>query len=570
MKKAKLITETSHDIEISESKKDKSFHIVGIFSSAERKNNNNRVYSRDILKREVDKVMEKIDNRCLWGELSHPSCVPGETEILTSDGWKEIKDISDNETIATLNTETNEIEYQQINHKISYDFDGKMINFKNRQMDAMFTPDHRFLMVSRYGKMYYATAEEIKERKTRKYDKSYIPKIGNWSVESQDFITIPGLEKEEIDGRRYKKDYSEDVEIDLNLFVSFLGIYLAEGWIGKGRNEYNTVNITQRKEDSKFEIEKMLQKFPEEMKWNKRDNSNGNTTFYLTDKRLAKLLIPLGKHDEKYIPKEMKNLEPKYLESLLYWFRLGDGRHSIKNGYECGDIFSTSEKLIDDFHEVCLKCGISARKHTEICEVDYKFAGRTIKSENKKPLHFLSILSTRGIYMDRRFVEISEVEYNDKVYCVQVDNGNFYMRNKNSVSFWTGNCPEINPDRIAILTESLEWRGNDLYGKAKVLDTPMGQILKTLVKEGKMGISSRGLGTVDENSGYVNEDYNLITWDVVVDPSNHPSWVNGIYEGKDFVIPEFDESKTLTEEEIKKAQEEYAKYLINLFEDMLK
>lgn len=96
--------------------------------------------------------------------------------------------------------------------------------------------------------------------------------------------------------------------------------------------------------------------------------------------------------------------------------------------------------------------------------------------------------------------------------------------------------PEINPDRIAILTTELQWKGNDVYGKSKVLDTPMGSIAKTLVKEGKMGISSRGLGTVSED-GYVNEDFNLITWDMVTDPSNHPSWVNGIYEGQEWTIP---------------------------------
>lgn len=130
---------------------------------------------------------------------------------------------------------------------------------------------------------------------------------------------------------------------------------------------------------------------------------------------------------------------------------------------------------------------------------------------------------------------------------------------------------EINPDRIAILTEKLEWRGNDLYGRAKVLDTPMGKILKTLVKEGKMGISSRGLGTVDENTYHVNEDYRLITWDIVVDPSNQPSWVNGIYEAKDFIVyDEKEKEELITKEDIEKAQEEYAKYLVNLFEDMLK
>jgi len=96
--------------------------------------------------------------------------------------------------------------------------------------------------------------------------------------------------------------------------------------------------------------------------------------------------------------------------------------------------------------------------------------------------------------------------------------------------------PEINPDKIAILTTMLEWKGNDLYGKSKVLDTPMGNIAKTLVKEGRMGISSRGLGTVGDD-GYVNEDFNLLTYDLVTDPSNHPSWVDGIYEGMDFTLP---------------------------------
>jgi hypothetical protein len=57
----------------------------------------------------------------------------------------------------------------------------------------------------------------------------------------------------------------------------------------------------------------------------------------------------------------------------------------------------------------------------------------------------------------------------------------------------------------------------------------MGKIAKVLVKEGKLGISSRGTGTVDEDN-YVNDDFKLITYDLVGDPSNQGSWVNGIYE----------------------------------------
>lgn len=126
--------------------------------------------------------------------------------------------------------------------------------------------------------------------------------------------------------------------------------------------------------------------------------------------------------------------------------------------------------------------------------------------------------------------------------------------------------PEVNPDKIALRTTQLEWRGNDLYGKAKILDTPMGQIAKTLVKEGQMGISSRGLGTVGDD-GYVNEDFHLITWDLVTDPSNNPSWVNGIFEGQSFALPGM-ANVAPTEDKIKEAQKAYFNYLMDTIDGL--
>ena len=126
--------------------------------------------------------------------------------------------------------------------------------------------------------------------------------------------------------------------------------------------------------------------------------------------------------------------------------------------------------------------------------------------------------------------------------------------------------PEVNPDKIALKIENLEWKGNNVYGKAKLLDTPMGQIAKTLVKEGSMGISSRGLGTVAED-GYVNEDFNLITYDLVTDPSNKPSWVNGIYEGQEFSLPGV-KDKNMDEDKIKEAQAEYFRYLMDTIDNI--
>lgn len=122
---------------------------------------------------------------------------------------------------------------------------------------------------------------------------------------------------------------------------------------------------------------------------------------------------------------------------------------------------------------------------------------------------------------------------------------------------------EISLANAAIITEELEWKGANLYGKAKVLDTPMGKTVQALMKDGKLGISSRGLGTVNEN-GHVNDDFNLICWDIVADASNPGSrFMNGILEGKTFELP----SEKMTIEE---ATEEYVKHQIEVFKRLMK
>jgi hypothetical protein len=124
--------------------------------------------------------------------------------------------------------------------------------------------------------------------------------------------------------------------------------------------------------------------------------------------------------------------------------------------------------------------------------------------------------------------------------------------------------PSINPERISHIVESLEWKNNDVYGKAKILNTPMGKITKELIKEGRIGISSRGLGTVSE--GKVNDDYNLLTYDIVLDASNPGSrYVNGIYEGE-----EFEYVRKPLEEDIKKAQEAYKRHVWQVLEKISK
>ena len=99
--------------------------------------------------------------------------------------------------------------------------------------------------------------------------------------------------------------------------------------------------------------------------------------------------------------------------------------------------------------------------------------------------------------------------------------------------------PTTNLDRLSHLITSLKQEGNNYVGKARLLDTPMGNIAKNLIDEGvKLGVSSRGLGTIRERDGVkvVMDDFMLATAaDIVADPSAPDAFVNGIMEGKEWI-----------------------------------
>ena len=94
--------------------------------------------------------------------------------------------------------------------------------------------------------------------------------------------------------------------------------------------------------------------------------------------------------------------------------------------------------------------------------------------------------------------------------------------------------PAINLDKVSHRITELKWDGNNVIGKALILDTPMGQIVKGLVEGGvQLGVSSRGMGSLDFKNGanYVRDDFMLNTIDIVQDPSAPNAFVNGIMEG---------------------------------------
>jgi hypothetical protein len=100
--------------------------------------------------------------------------------------------------------------------------------------------------------------------------------------------------------------------------------------------------------------------------------------------------------------------------------------------------------------------------------------------------------------------------------------------------------PQINLDRVSHLITNLRQEGNNFVGRAKLMDTPFGNIAKGLVGEGvKLGVSSRGMGSIKLNKEGINEvqnDFYLATAaDIVADPSAPDAFVNGIMEGVEWI-----------------------------------
>lgn len=99
--------------------------------------------------------------------------------------------------------------------------------------------------------------------------------------------------------------------------------------------------------------------------------------------------------------------------------------------------------------------------------------------------------------------------------------------------------PTVNLDKVSHRITELKWDGDNVVGKALILDTPMGNIVKGLISGGvQLGVSSRGMGSLERASDHmvVKDDFILSTVDIVQDPSAPDAYVNGIMEGVEWIF----------------------------------
>lgn len=150
-------------------------------------------------------------------------------------------------------------------------------------------------------------------------------------------------------------------------------------------------------------------------------------------------------------------------------------------------------------------------------------------------------------YIQGIFCQAEKQNRNGRVYPrhilskeVERYNQNYVMKNRAFGELGHPDSPTINLDRVSHMITSLKPDGNNFIGKAKILDTPNGKIVKSLLDGGaSLGVSTRGVGSLKPANGYqlVQDDFHLATAaDIVADPSAPDAFVQGIMENAEWIL----------------------------------
>lgn len=169
-------------------------------------------------------------------------------------------------------------------------------------------------------------------------------------------------------------------------------------------------------------------------------------------------------------------------------------------------------------------------------------------TEHLESVEYITEANDKGeknVFIEGVFMQAEKQNRNNRIYPKTVLEAacNKYIKEQVKTGRAVGELnhpegPQINLDKVSHRITELKWNGDDVVGRALILDTPMGKIVKGLVEGGcKLGVSSRGMGTVEQKKGktYVKDDFVLATVDIVQDPSAPSAFVEGIMEGVEWI-----------------------------------
>lgn len=358
-----------------------------------------------------------------WCIIRPHNCYSEDTELLTENGWKLFKDLTNGEKVLTLNTETMSMEYHEPTEYHKYFVDDYLYNFHTKGIDLMVTSDHSMVTrTSSKNKIQKITAKEIYDNPEKYYYYETLKSGYEMCSQKEDDIIIPEVTDEL--GRSMNNGHQNGGErrIKAEDWFSFLGWYISEGSCFKTPSNY-TVVISQYEnvhKDNYEEIKRLIERMGFKYYATKNDIKIHSKQLYC----FLKSLFPDNGVLNKHIPREYLFYNKKCLIELYNSLMAGDG-NADESRYS-----TTSERLANDFSELLVKigkCGTIFKEKRDGC---WNTIYRISISKNVNP-------SFGDMYTKK--LNCDKVRYEGYVYDITVPNHIIYVR-RNGKSCWGSNC----------------------------------------------------------------------------------------------------------------------------------
>lgn len=393
------------------------------------------------------------------------NCFSPDTDVVTPNGIKNIRDLKVGDLVYSLNPETGNSEIKSVTRTYEYDYEGEMVQFKSKHIDFLTTPNHRFLLASANSpnKYRWVYSGDVMNMATRQNFPSKLPLLGiKWisTVNLLDWVDREVVIKNnKIRDERLHTKF-QPFEYCANDWLEFLGWYISEGSVykttrktfpsGNVRGESFSVHIAQEKyhDHVKLLLDRMGIEYYKDRKG-----------FKITSQIIHSILINQcgEKSETKMIPRWVFDLHPDQLHHLFTGLMMGDGDVNMQR-------YTTKSKILaDGVVELALRLGYQAF----IC-----------KSE--LAMYRVQINSSRGIKPCLKVENKALVPYSGKVYCVEVaDNHTLYC----------GRNGKYN------------WCGQSIYG---VLGLP---IFRFYDLDNALAVTATGQDVIKTTAKYINGQY---------------------------------------------------------------
>lgn len=339
-------------------------------------------------------------------------CYDDKTEVLTDKGWLYFNQLTHKHKVATLK-EGKYLEYATPLNIFEYDYTGKMYKVETNNMSLCVTPNHK-LFVSKNKKDYSL----IKAEDTAG------TKLWHTKVADNDNPDVPTIT-------------IGDKQYNMNAFLQFFGVWLAEGWwsiTANGNNYDHFVTLAV----NKVRVQQLLDNCMQELGLHIcKDKHNEKWRIYNKDlSQYLQELYPKNSAIEKYIPDFVWSLSKHQCNILLDAMICGDGTITPTNQPK---YFTSSKQLADDVQKLALHAGLSANIGINRHVGSSAYFAREDRYIVTKNTSYEVRIVTKRIHPEIRYNKLVKwTDYTGKVYCCETPYGVVYIR-RNGKTLWCGN-----------------------------------------------------------------------------------------------------------------------------------